>query len=139
MKELSLEQVKMLPDGTRVFVACIGSEWCLDESELNSLNIKKSRDLYYVEEDDNNRISFPLDFDYKAENMDVVFMIEDGRSIYQDQFGNVFDINKIEDITAIINDTFASVNKVNQCDCILGNLESIVKKAYENRVLELKQ
>lgn len=40
MKRMSLDEIKRLPDGTRVWVECVGSEWCLDESDLKSWNIK---------------------------------------------------------------------------------------------------
>lgn len=136
MKEITLEQVKMLPNGTKVFVKCIGSEWRLDKEDLNSWNVKQEDGLYY---DDKDEISFPYDYDYKGDHMDILCLVDDGTTIYTDEFGNHFNLNNIEDISAIINDMFTLVNDKSQCECVLGNLEEIIKNAYKNRVRELSK
>lgn len=134
MKEITLEQVKELPNGTKVFVKCTGSDWNLDKEELNSWNVKQEDGLYY---DDQEEISFPYDYDYRGDNLDIVCLVDDGTTIYTDEFGNHFNLSNIEDVSAIINDMFSTGKNKNKCDCILGNLEGIIQKAYVNRIMEL--
>lgn len=69
--KLTLEQVKQLQNGTKVWVDCTGYEWCLDEEKLHSLNIKQDDGLHYPVEDEDNTISFPYDFDYTDSNMGI--------------------------------------------------------------------
>lgn len=68
MKRISLEEVKNLPDGTNVYVECVGPNWHLPENEMKSWNIKKEDGLYYP---DGSEISFQYNFDYIAENMEI--------------------------------------------------------------------
>lgn len=134
MKEITFEQVKRLPNGTKVFVKCVGSEWCLEEKDLNTWNVKQDDGLYY---EDKEEISFPYDYDYRGENMDIVCLVDDGKTVYTDEFGNYFNLSNIEDISAIINDVFSLTNDKSQCECVFGNLQEIIRKAYVNRVREI--
>ena len=68
LKRISLDDVKNLPDGTNVYVECIGPNWHLSENELKSWNIKKENGLYYP---DGSEISFQYDFNYIAEGMEI--------------------------------------------------------------------
>lgn len=72
MKKISIEEVKMLPNGTKVFVECVGSEWNLTGSDMKSWNIKQEDGLHYEVEDEDYTISFPFDHDYVGTNMDIV-------------------------------------------------------------------
>ena len=70
MKRMSLDEIKRLPDGTRVWVECVGSEWCLDESDLKSWNIKHDDGLYYDSE--KGGVSFEFNYDYNADNLNRI-------------------------------------------------------------------
>ena len=60
LKRISLDDVKNLPDGTNVYVECIGPNWMGPEEEMKSWNIKGKDGLYYS---DRSEISFQYDFD----------------------------------------------------------------------------
>lgn len=137
MKKIPLQQVKNLSNGSMVFVKCIGNKWCLDESEMNTWNIKQEDGLHYEHETENHTISFPYEYDYDGTGMSIECLIDDGKIIYEDEFGNKFDLDKIEDVSAIINDMFSNAKDKVQCDCIIGNLEGIIKRAYNTKILEL--
>lgn len=72
MKRISLTEVQSLPNGTKVYVECIGSEWCLDENSMKSWNIKQEDGLHYEVEDEEHTISFPYDHDYDGTNMSII-------------------------------------------------------------------
>ena len=74
MKRLSLSEVQLLPNGTRVYIECTGSDWHLEN--LNSWNIKQEDGLHYEVEDEEHTISFPYNHDYEGTNMDIVCYIE---------------------------------------------------------------
>lgn len=91
MKKISLQQVKNLPNGSRVFVKCIGNKWCLDTSEMSTWNIKQEDGLHYEHETENHTISFPYDYDYDGTGMSIECLIDDGKIIYEDEFADKFD------------------------------------------------
>ena len=68
LKRISLDDVKNLPDGTNVYVECIGPNWMGPEEEMKSWNIKGKDGMYYS---DRSEISFQYDFDYIAEGMEI--------------------------------------------------------------------
>lgn len=72
MKKISLLAVQGLPNGTKVLVECIGSEWNLDEKDMSSWNIKQEDGLHYEIEDGEHAISFPYDYDYEGTDKDIV-------------------------------------------------------------------
>lgn len=69
MKRINLESVKLLPNGTKVYVEMTGLDWTTEDKE--SWNIKQEDGLHYEVEDENNSISFPFDFDYDDNNMSI--------------------------------------------------------------------
>ena len=75
MKRISLAEVQSLPNGTKVYVECVGNEWCLDESAMKSWNIKQDDGLHYEVEDEDHTISFPYDHDYDGTNMSIICYI----------------------------------------------------------------
>lgn len=68
LKRISLDDVKNLPDGTNVYVECIGPNWMGPEEEMKSWNIKGKDGMYYS---DRSEISFQYDFDNIAEGMEI--------------------------------------------------------------------
>lgn len=82
MKEISLSEARLLPNGTRVYVECTGSNWHIEG--LKSWNIKQEDGLHYEVEDENHTISFPYDFDYEGANMDIVCYIKSTKTKYND-------------------------------------------------------
>lgn len=74
MKKISFSEVKNIPNGSRVYVECVGSEWMIADELRKSWNIKKTDGLYYT---DRNEISFPFDYDYVGNNMDIFCCIEE--------------------------------------------------------------
>lgn len=84
MRKISLAEVRLLPNGTRVYVKCVGSEWCLDENTMKSWNIKQEDGLHYEIEDEEHTISFPYDHDYEGVNMDIICYIKSTKTKYND-------------------------------------------------------
>lgn len=74
MKKISFSEMKKLPDGSRVYVECVGNKWMIADELRKSWNIKKTDGLYYT---DRNEISFSFDYDYVGNNMDIVCYIEE--------------------------------------------------------------
>jgi len=69
--KITLDRVKQLPNGTKIWVDCTGGDWHLDNEYLHSLNIKYDDGLHYLVEDEENTISFPYDFDYADNDMNI--------------------------------------------------------------------
>ncbi len=82
MRKISLAEVQLLPNGTRVYVECTGYDWHLEN--LKSWNIKQEDGIHYEVEDENHTISFPYDYDYEGTNMDIVCYIESTKIKYND-------------------------------------------------------
>lgn len=74
MKLISWADVQALPNGTKVLVKCVGADWNL--SEKDCWNVKQDDGLHYEEEDEEHSISFAYDFDYEAENMEIMCYVE---------------------------------------------------------------
>lgn len=104
MRKISFAEVQALPNGTRVFVELVGRGWCSDDKEC--WNIKQEDGLHYEIEDEENVISFPYNFDYDANNMqiicyvdgygckcclgdDAIFQKDDKNSVFIDDKGNM--------------------------------------------------
>lgn len=56
---------------------------------------------------------------------------------YTDEYGNKVDVNTIEGFSSVLNDLFSKCKTENQCDCLYGNIEEIIKKSRRNRMLEI--
>lgn len=57
--------------------------------------------------------------------------------IYTDRYGNRIDINTIEGFSSALNDVFSECKTENQCECLYGNIEEMMKKSRKNRMLEI--
>ena len=77
MKRIGFSDVQKLENGTRVYVECVGSEWYFsDERNYKSWNIKQEDGLYYEIETKDNTISFPYNYDYNGNRMEIACYIE---------------------------------------------------------------
>lgn len=80
MVQVDLSEVRELPNGTRVFVECVGSEWYFeDKNNYETWNVKQDDGLHYEHEDENNTISFPYYYDYSGNNMDIICYVSEQR------------------------------------------------------------
>ena len=78
MVQVDLSEVRELPNGTRVFVECVGSEWYFeDKNNYETWNVKQDDGLHYEHEDENNTISFP--YYYSGNNMDIICYVSEQR------------------------------------------------------------
>lgn len=56
---------------------------------------------------------------------------------YTDEYGNKIDVNTIEGFSSVLNDLFSGCKTENQCDCLYGNIEEMLKKSRRSRMLEI--
>ncbi|MCI8378696.1 MAG: hypothetical protein HFH72_09285 [Lachnospiraceae bacterium] len=56
---------------------------------------------------------------------------------YTDEHENKIDVNTIEGFSSVLNDLFSECKTENQCDCLYGNIEEMLKKSKRNRMLEI--
>lgn len=82
MKRISLSEVQRLPNGTKVYVECTGSDWHLEN--MKSWNIKQEDGLHYEVENEGHTISFPYDHDYDGTNMDIACYVTSSKIKYSD-------------------------------------------------------
>lgn len=142
MKKISLSEVRNLPDGTRVYVEMIGSDWSLKEKEL--WNVKQEDGLHYEIEDDNNSISFPYDFDYDGNNMSIACFVGnygceccngDGALYWEDNENNSF-IDSNGEILVVVKDNTMRY-KVKYCpNC--GRKFHMMKQEKLQRMLDIR-
>ena len=137
MRKISLAEVRLLPNGTRVYVECTGSDWHIDD--LKSWNIKQEDGLHYEVEDENHTISFPYGFDYEGANMNIICYIESTKIKYNDDIMKAVRQNMgLEENDESADNEIMQMNEkeVFKAYChwngLLGNYYSTLIKTVEN-------
>lgn len=133
MKRVSLEEVQALPNGTKVFVECVGSGWCIDDKDLKAWHIKQEDGLHYETEDEEHTISFPYSYDYDDTNMNIIMHVKEYNCYPLQQ--NTKDTELEEDLQTVL----YKIKQLKQENKNVKDLADTLKKDREKIALEISQ
>lgn len=77
MQQLSLNQIRALPNGTEVLVELVGEKWKNHRSSFFDLVIKREDGLHFKDKEYTDLVAYDYWFDYNSEDLDILCFVHD--------------------------------------------------------------